>query len=541
MMTAPADILLNAIRDPQNPRLCGSCLIGCLAKVFPDSQRLSCSLKRRSGSILERHHDIWNALILFITTRRTKEQTQHLLERLGGQCHCRTRELHKAGNTLRQARVLGRSIVGVKVVVRGTDLSISAPPATALGSCFVIEVFVLLSEALPGVSLRSLGKNSASWPTTPTELLPLGADAFVTALLQWHGVLNDSIVFTVCGLAWRLCCDLLLPSMISHSFCDHLVMAWRRLFDKSMVHLTAKHHSTRERDAARVFSLQLYSIDSFILEILRKKSNHVVPLVRGYETKLCQLFSLLLHVVTDPRFPEARAEIGHFQSIAFCGQHLYRLFLMHLPPRPPIPLHPAVVDIDKRRFPPDDSMFYRTPAEALMHITQYFKAELRCFGLNCSDSLQTVGRSIQRCGRCNVVAYCGRECQAQDWRDEKFPHKKLCPILRKLLANGAVRPCYTPTPVSSWTAPPGVSDSDADYLCAWVNDRARRDGQLKRCDGTEQWTPGFDDYENVVWQFGASGKGPKPCYPDRLARWPYEVAKVKALLADLPFWEHDIV
>jgi hypothetical protein len=75
-------------------------------------------------------------------------------------------------------------------------------------------------------------------------------------------------------------------------------------------------------------------------------------------------------------------------------------------------------------------------------------------------------------------------------------------------------------------------------------------------DGTE-WTPGYEDYNEIIAQLSAKGRGPKGVcanilrhnrkltisiakYLNRLARWPSEERKQRESMMQLPFWEQEI-
>ncbi|RDB28208.1 hypothetical protein Hypma_001377 [Hypsizygus marmoreus] len=538
----PANLLLGAIRDPHDPRLCGTCLIGCLDAVFSQTQHDHFLFQRN----LAKHHDIWNALILFVTVKRTNKQMQRLLTRLS-HCSCRLADpqicnLHERGEKLKPF-LIARTVPELELQQHGTDLSGLSP--TVSGSAFPTDIFALFGENLPVARIKSVAKGStASWPSSPSELLPLGADAFVEAMLQWHDVLQDTLVFVTVAVALRICRSVLLPSVISHSLCGRLVKAGRSLFDRTIAHVVLNDFSPAGYRAGDHFFMQLEGIQILLGVIQEQPTDGTVAFFRGYETKVCQLCSLFLHVLTDPRYPHPRkgALREQFHGIKICGEYLYRTFHMHLPPRPPIPLHPDIVEFDEQFFPPDPSI--RSLEEVVICTINSFREESRCAGLHCDDSLQTVGKGFSRCARCNVVTYCGRECQAQDWRNQSFPHKMVCPKLRTVIAQGGGWTVFSqgdmietiPIIRENWKAS-GVDESDLEYINGWRKDRETR--RSKMPDGTE-WAPAFDDYDSIVWQFGASGAGPKPRYPDRLARWPSEVAEEKALLEVQPFWEQDV-
>ncbi|RDB28304.1 hypothetical protein Hypma_001386 [Hypsizygus marmoreus] len=67
----PAYLLITAVRDPHDPRLRGACLIGSLETGirhrYPND-KIRANLSAR--------HDLWNALVLLVTTKRTSEQKQ---------------------------------------------------------------------------------------------------------------------------------------------------------------------------------------------------------------------------------------------------------------------------------------------------------------------------------------------------------------------------------------------------------------------------------------------------------------------------------
>ncbi|KAG6917355.1 hypothetical protein DXG01_002820 [Tephrocybe rancida] len=541
-MNAPSQLLLAAIRDPHDPRLCASCLLGCLEKIFPRSQRKSRpGATKRTTSILAANHDVWNALVGFLTIKRTNKQIQRALVRLS-ECNCKLadthiQELHRIGDSF-QPVILGRSIMD----------SNNLPPIS-LGFSFVLEILSLLLDALPSVGVKSVAKGLSTWPTSPTDLIPSGADAFVVSMIQWHGIIKDTAVFAMCGTVLRLCHLLVIPSLASHSIVGHLVEAGRALFDNYKPYLVSDDRSSPEaQQAARFFDGQLDMIELFLGEILHHTGDISTELFRGHETKLCQLSSLLLHVTTDPRFPRPLTKAAR-HALALCGQHLYRYFHMHLPPRPSIPLHRIMIAIDKNCFPPPASA--RSPPDTAYFLITSKKSETRCAGKNCENTIQSVGKNFQRCGRCTIIGYCGRDCQKQDWTNAEFPHKAVCPILRDLVAKAGGWPVFAgsgvipgstvkATVLRNWAAV-GVSEADLKYLDDWRGDREPRRTILP--DGTE-WTPGYDDYDKLIWQF----HGPKPDwfgfsaqYPDRLQRWPSEVAKVKAVLEILPFWDQDIV
>lgn len=106
---------------------------------------------------------------------------------------------------------------------------------------------------------------------------------------------------------------------------------------------------------------------------------------------------------------------------------------MHTPPRPSMPVHPSIEPFVSTAL----SVPVRDPKEATIDYIRTFRTDTRCSAQGCLNSSQSSGRNLQRCGRCGVVVYCGRECQTKAWKEEVYPHKRLCPILRNIMTKGS--------------------------------------------------------------------------------------------------------
>lgn len=111
--------------------------------------------------------------------------------------------------------------------------------------------------------------------------------------------------------------------------------------------------------------------------------------------------SLLLHVNTDPRLVLREAAIAlriRLDTFLIMGQTLL----------PPLPY--ALVHAQQFLFSWiwSYSTFVRSIHDTAIIAIMTSRRETRCFGPGCDDSLQSTGRCFQRCGRCNIVSYCGR-------------------------------------------------------------------------------------------------------------------------------------
>ncbi|KAF9462071.1 hypothetical protein BDZ94DRAFT_1262354 [Collybia nuda] len=279
---------------------------------------------------------------------------------------------------------------------------------------------------------------ATSWPTYPGELLPLGVDTFVESMLRWHLILQDNIIFAVCGSFILICRNTLLPSMISHSFAAHLVDACRDIFDYTLAVIITDDAEGVERSKKEqlgdAFHAQIHEINWFLEVMATEDSDWQASFFRDCETKMVQVCCLILFLAEDRRLMQRSGYPMRFPFIIFFSQHLYRSFHMHLPPRPAILVHPHVLKVDETRFPPDPII--RSLQSATMFYIKAARQNTCCSAAGCNNSLQSAGKDFKRCSRCNIVSYCGRECQIQAWRNEAFPHKRVCPTLRYLVAQG---------------------------------------------------------------------------------------------------------
>ncbi|KZV98146.1 hypothetical protein EXIGLDRAFT_328574 [Exidia glandulosa HHB12029] len=100
--------------------------------------------------------------------------------------------------------------------------------------------------------------------------------------------------------------------------------------------------------------------------------------------------------------------------------------LAHISGRPPSEFGPDLLRLTEHL------RVLSGPLPMLYGIAQRRFMSQDCYGPMCGKSVQT-GTPFQRCARCKFVQYCSKECQLDDWRDAKVPHKRLCPLLQKLV------------------------------------------------------------------------------------------------------------
>ncbi|KAJ7278847.1 hypothetical protein C8J57DRAFT_149388 [Mycena rebaudengoi] len=189
----------------------------------------------------------------------------------------------------------------------------------------------------------------------------------------------------------------------------------------------------KRRECVNVFAHQAAPMDAFLSLILQEgQSTLEINFARGVETKLVQLCNLFVHISTDPRLlaPSQGDTRCALPGCMKWASRSYRMFHMYLPPRPPVVLHPRVAEFDLQTFPPPANV--RELRETIYTSISSARNDMCCLAVGCTNSFQSSGKNFMRCGRCSIVSYCSKQCQTRAWRDEKFPHERVCPLLRHL-------------------------------------------------------------------------------------------------------------
>ncbi|KAF8967427.1 hypothetical protein BDZ97DRAFT_1803284 [Flammula alnicola] len=562
-LAASLEFFLSSIRDPHNPKHCGTCLNGAfiectMAERLPLDQK---DVPKKSDTTVSRSPELWNAVVLFLLLKRTDKQLDRLLTRLS-ECSCcvveRTGDIQRYHErALAQTEREMTRMYNIEQMVFAEDKE----KFTSNRCAFIIELFSAFCMVVHHSRIKSVAKGSSkSWPNHPTDLMPFGAESFVQGMLQWYRFVPDTIIFQATGMVLRFCQSLVIPSLIKYKFSHTVVESCRQLVDRTMVDICSEDFDEvgRQRIALR-FRFRVMDVFAFLRAAKEQKYDCYAALMRGCETKAMQLCSILLYLSYDPKMPPQGAglvvaDIAECRHMAEHGQHLFRFFHMHMYPRPDMPVHPSVEHIDLGVFPISAS--WRAPAQSAISVIKTFRSESLCSAFKCPNSLQSAGKDFQRCGRCTVVAYCGRECQTKAWKEEKYSHKRICPLLRNLMERGGGSALFfsgagegTRGPdgmmaftnimqiVSNWKRA-GVPEDDFLLVEDWSKWVTESRG-YPMPDGTE-WTPGYEDYNDLIAQLSAQGRGPKAKFLNRLARWPSEVAKEERLLKVQPFWGEEI-
>ncbi|PPR04835.1 hypothetical protein CVT26_012990 [Gymnopilus dilepis] len=537
-----------AIREPHNPRYCGTCLLGAFITCTPAERPTQCCCTDTNAQASTvTHPKVWKAVMAFLTHKRTDTQMDRLLVRLST-CNCRmdqqggyVKAYHDAGKHHGEVFIL--RMRRIDELTSGLDEEAREKRIITVfwGRVLISELFGVLIKAIERRGLKSVAKGiSKAWPFNPTDLIPNGADSLAEMILQWYRWISDPVIFVATGYILRICQELFFPSLVKCKFSFTFLEACRRLVDLTMVDFSTADDDAHACAAQRFQFFATSWVPLFKIFLGMSKQNSGAA-AKPKPCKYAPSLDLLnLNLSSDPRLPPHG--VDHWvDSLATHGCRLFRLFRMYLHPRPDMPVHPKVEEIDSKTFPPPASI--RSPKQMMLTAILDFRTETRCSAYRCRNALQNVGGNFERCSRCTIVTYCGRDCQAKAWKDEQHTHKRICPLLRLLVEiGGGPQEVFRGhgnwnNIIDRWNAS-AVDEEQFQLVWDWYKLVTDARG-YPMPDGTE-WTPGYEDYNEIISQLSADGLGPPAKYLNRLARWPCEIAKVVAHLKVLPFWGEEL-
>ncbi|KAJ7749049.1 hypothetical protein DFH07DRAFT_961882 [Mycena maculata] len=90
-----------------------------------------------------------------------------------------------------------------------------------------------------------------------------------------------------------------------------------------------------------------------------------------------------------------------------------------------------------------------------------------CFSAGCTRAkIYPASKKFDTCKACGIFRYCNAECQKRGWKDPAAPHKEVCPVIKRVIANGGgdVNDEHT---TSCRTAEGHVSIDDAALANDW--------------------------------------------------------------------------
>ncbi|KZV91428.1 hypothetical protein EXIGLDRAFT_837153 [Exidia glandulosa HHB12029] len=311
------------------------------------------------------------------------------------------------------------------------------------------------------VSTRFQKRNAKAWPIDIQQLIPRGAQATVEALIFWTSTIPDSTapisLFNVLLLAHR---PLIFPATLLPRIRNDLTWALVRMFGVAS------------------------DVDAIAFSTLREPLVALLPttshsrLISNLEAtgKLAVSIQVLAHLNVGPhcgpddlsRFAAGgegviwagtQAALRHIRCTwesCVCGRsaaigclldmltHCIRV-LMSIPSW----TSPSA-GLDERVAMAIEAETEAMPRDwGATHIMFSFlrlvnEMTLRCFDDTCNT--YKVDARLQRCARCFIVRYCGRDCQRRDWRGDgsnSVAHKDVCPLITRLLPQRRIPDSYS--------------------------------------------------------------------------------------------------
>ncbi|KIM34945.1 hypothetical protein M413DRAFT_32898 [Hebeloma cylindrosporum] len=168
-----------------------------------------------------------------------------------------------------------------------------------------------------------------------------------------------------------------------------------------------------------------------------------------------------------------------------------------------------------------EAQFFQETVNNAMTFLRVAKFQLRCSVFACPNSIQSTGRKFQRCTKCRLALYCGKECQLKAWKDKEHPHSKTCQVVSKLVRIGRGEdllfycehpgdPRWFPEELrlkvrDCWLKG-GVSADELLCIILW-GARLTSSGELPKMEKPE---PGWDDYQAFIGELAGSSADRQP-------------------------------
>ncbi|KAF8965493.1 hypothetical protein BDZ97DRAFT_1757317 [Flammula alnicola] len=562
---APLDFFLSSVRDPHNPTHCGICINGAFVECMVTERDvpLNQGALRKSPAV-NQSPELWGAVVRFLLLPRTDEQLDRLLILLST-CSCQVVNPHIIGYHMKGLKQAEQSMSRAHMYTQ--EAGTGRDKATfSLGRCaLIVNLFCVLGFFIGPKGLTSVTKGlTKPWPSRFTDLMPHGTDSFVQTMLQWYRFVPDTVICQVTAEVLRLNKSFLIPSLVKYRFLDTVVNSTRRLVDLTLVDIRSDDKAVRG-GAARRFCYGALDFYRYFHCVRLQRPKYQEELLRGFETKIVQLCSILVYLSSDPNMPNLGSNNNPtqediYEDLAFYAQDLFRNSYMHLYPHPDIPVHPKIKAFDGPNFAGSP---WCSPARGCAFcVWSMRRLVITIIGLLCDGTLCSAygcrhsiipgfGKNLQPSTRCRTMPFCGRECEARAWMDDTYPHQRVCTIVRSLVDRGGGSALFSaavngPTKqaeaiiehiLKRWEQA-GVNQDDFQLVYDW--DNLIMEGREDHRPEGNVLLPGYDDYDKIITLLSSGGRGLKAEYIDRLARWPSEVIREASLLKEQPFWNQDI-
>lgn len=521
------EFFLDSIQDSHNPQYCAVCLDGAFRECT-DVEKWTFELQQsKNSSRGESKYNpvLWNAIVKWLFVKRTNEQMGMFLTSLT-ECTCRLdqhavdiQKYHQIG--AQSPKKFDSRVYNNRSDHESEEKLMYIKPWRQ----FLFNLFASLLVPIQRSGSKTSAKGSStSWPNSSTDLIPYGADTLVESILQWYQFVSDPLLFELTTSILKLCRELVIPSLAKYRFAMKVVDSMKELLVRMVMDYCSGLDPKPMGYDIYVFPIQMADSVHYLVTALFTMSHddYKEALFQDCEIKAMELCSLIIYMhyplLGWEHFPVSPRKVN-LGALVSLGQELFRFFHMHLPSRPSIPVHPFIKKLDESRF--SRNPVYIPQRHMALEALRLFRIDMRCSNRGCSNSLHTAGKEFQRCANCRVVSYCGRECQREAWKDQDYPHKRICPILASMVEkaggmslflsairgdrdNPAVR--KTIKEVNSHWNNAKIDSEDIKLVATWRDAVEALRGFTTTPLNRRQLHPGFPDYVPLI-EFLSTAEG----------------------------------
>ncbi|KAJ7138442.1 hypothetical protein C8R43DRAFT_604496 [Mycena crocata] len=434
--------ITDALQDPANPKSCWNCLAGSFyILIHPEEVPEVFGPQTEPEFVFGKRCTIWPTIMKFVTAPRTDKELADLVV---SRKHCLCSHDWDATDIVRR---YAHSIMTLWYSMWKKD----APDvASSPFHSFFSRVFKHLTPYLHDQSPTSVAtRRTHVWPFCPQDCIPFGPEITVKSLRQWIRLYREPQPFAVSllGVVGHVARSLVVPTIaaspnlaaelteMGHRVCD---TATQRLLDQSL---------TPEQviEIGDAFHRHMWHIEKFwkcIFGEANIQDREMRLLCGGQERALFDLSSKALELLHTPAFFSEDLldlipnSIWVFTDVATTMYVLGNL-MFQIPPTAQNMRSDILANVLRR-----GKEWGHAPNEPaavpVFMILKHSKDRNVCFSLGCTHSIQesTPEKQFRRCSGCQLVSYCGRECQVAAWRDVVLPHRDICADIKAVIKQG---------------------------------------------------------------------------------------------------------
>ncbi|KAJ6491374.1 hypothetical protein C8R47DRAFT_1122506 [Mycena vitilis] len=435
----------SALGNPADPKSCWNCLAGAIHMLIHPESFFGPDVGP-DFMFGKTCTTIWPTILKFITFPRSDQELAGLVVSRR-RCSCPN-------------DWVGADFVrkySVSVLASWNNMWQGDEPAVATSPfhCFFWHVLKHLIPYLNDLSPTAVAKRRTQvWPFAPKDCIPLGPETTVKSLHQWIHFYRDPEPFAISllGVVGHVARNLVVPTIaaspnlaadiakIGHAICDTTTL---RVKDETL-------SDAQVIEIGDAFHRRIWHIERFWKGIFGESNIQPAEIKRlcgGHERSLFDLFSKALGHLHTPAFfceyVETELVPISIQIFITAAATIYAVgnLAFQIPPTAQhmrADVLAAVIRLGKEwgAFP------QASCAIPVGTILKSSKERNVCFSLGCNHSIQMLepdsspDNRFRRCSGCQLVSYCGRDCQVAAWRDRTIPHRDICASIKTVIKQG---------------------------------------------------------------------------------------------------------